>query len=252
MKKYSYYLIDIDRTLWNFDKNSEIAIHTLILRNPFLNEAVLRKEENNKDYLHIFFEKYDVINHKLWSDYETGIIDKDNLRWKRFYDTFLIYSIDDEPFARQFGDDYLNQMICEKELMPGAADMLSRIEKSGGKMAVLSNGFKEVQYHKLERSGIRNYFSAVIISEEVGYHKPLPDIFRIALEKLCGFTQDENPEKWREAKASTLMVGDDFENDIEGAQIFGIDQYFYNHKHTDCPGATYEYDTLERVCSENS
>ena len=41
------------------------------------------------------------------------------------------------------------------------------------------------------------------------------------------------------------MVGDDFENDIEGAQIFGIDQFYYNPKHKPCDGGpTYESDNL--------
>lgn len=229
-----------------------MAIHTLIKKDKFLNNTVYIQEREQKDYLDIFFKKYDTINHKLWDDYESGKLEKETLRWRRFYDTFRLYGVEDEPLSRQFGEDYLLQMICEKELMPGAAALLERIKKSGGKMAVLSNGFKEVQYHKLERSGIRDYFSAVVISEEVGFHKPLPDIFRIALERLCGFTRNEDAQKWKTAKEETLMVGDDFENDIEGAQIFGIDQYFFNFKHIDCPGATYESDTLEEICSEYS
>lgn len=249
MKDYKYYLIDIDRTLWDFDKNSELAIHTLISRHSRLEKAI-QEVENCEDCKHRFFERYDIVNHKLWADYESGVIDKDTLRWLRFHEAFKLYGIDDEPFAREFGEEYLQQMICEKELMPGALDMLNRIRDTGASMAVLSNGFKEVQYHKLARSGISGFFSTVVISEEVGFHKPLPDIFRIALERLCGFTKDEDPEGWICAKAATLMVGDDFENDIEGAQIFGIDQYFYNHKGADCPGATYEGSTLDGVCPE--
>lgn len=240
MKKYRYYLIDIDRTLWDFDKNSERAICHLIEKYPHLDKAICNGEGGDAGYKHIFFEKYDILNHKLWGQYESGELTKDKLRWYRFYAAFELYGLHDEEFAKQFGDDYLAQMICEKELIPGAREMLAHIESLGGKMAVLSNGFKEVQYHKLERSGIRQYFSEVVISEEVGYQKPDPNIFRIALERLCGFTEAENPSGWIEAKEATLMIGDDPTNDIIGAKDFGIDQFFYNPKGKPSPGATFE------------
>lgn len=236
MKQYRYYLIDIDRTLWDFDANSESAIHTLIDRHPRLSSVIEDK--------HLFFEKYDILNHKLWAQYEKGEISKDTLRWLRFHVAFELYGICDEEFSKQFGEEYLQQMICEKKLIPGAKSMLERISSIGGKMAVLSNGFKEVQYYKLERSGIRDFFSDIIISEEVGYQKPDPNIFRIALERLCGYTQQENPKGWDEAKEHTLMIGDDYTNDIEGAQAFGIDQFFYNPKKRPSSGVTFESEEL--------
>jgi putative hydrolase of the HAD superfamily len=244
MKEYRYFLIDIDRTLWDFDTNSEHAIWHLIERHPHLDEAIRRVEGENTHYKHLFFERYDVLNHKLWAQYESGALTKEKLRWYRFYTAFELYGLHDEEFAKQFGDEYLAQMICEKELIPGAREMLAHIESLGGKMAVLSNGFKEVQYHKLERSGIRQYFSEVVISEEVGYQKPDPNIFRIALERLCGFTEAENPDGWQKVKDSAIMIGDDPANDIVGAMNYGIDQFFYNPKGKASPGGTYESESL--------
>lgn len=244
MKQYRYYLIDIDRTLWDFDTNSERAISFLITTHPALDEAIRLGEGGAPDYLHRFFEKYDTLNHKLWAKYEAGELEKEKLRWYRFYTAFNLYGVEDEPLARLFGEEYLHQMICEKELIPGAKEMLERISQLGGKMAVLSNGFKEVQYHKLERSGIRNYFSEVVISEEVGYQKPDPNIFRIAIERLCGFTEADNPKGWSSVVNSTLMIGDDLTNDIIGAKDFGIDQFFFNPKRRPSPGATFESENL--------
>ena len=56
MKEYRYYLIDIDRTLWDFDTNSEHAIWHLIERHPHLDEAIRRMEGENTHYKHLFFE----------------------------------------------------------------------------------------------------------------------------------------------------------------------------------------------------
>ena len=42
------------------------------------------------------------------------------------------------------------------------------------------------------------------------------------------------------------MVGDDFPNDIEGAQIFGIDQFYYNPYNKPCDGGpTYHSSDLK-------
>ena len=224
IRPYRYYLIDLDRTLWDFDSNSEHAIGLLISRNPVLCRAIQEKEGCGEDSLHRFFMRYDVLNHRLWAMYEKGEMTKEDLRWKRFHEAFRWYGIEDEALARQFGEDYLEQMVCENRLMPEAREMLEAIRLAGGKMAILSNGFREVQYRKLRGAGISEYFSAVVVSEEAGCLKPRPGIFAYA-----------------EAKRATLMIGDDPVNDIEGAQIFGIDQFYYNHKgHKAISHATYE------------
>ena len=67
----------------------------------------------------------------------------------------------------------------------------------------------------------------------------------MALESLCGKENYNNTDLRASIKSETLMVGDDFTNDIEGAQVFGIDQFYYNPKHKLCDGGpTYESDSL--------
>ncbi len=245
IRPYRYYLIDLDRTLWDFDSNSEHAIGLLVSRNKVLSQAVQDKEGCGEDSLHRFFMRYDVLNHRLWAMYEKGEMSKEDLRWKRFHEAFRWYGVDDEALARKFGEDYLEQMVLENRLMPGAVEMLESIRCSGGRMAILSNGFKEVQYRKLRGSGIDGFFDAVVVSEEAGCLKPRPGIFAYAVERLSGICRQDNPEAWREAKRQTLMIGDDPVNDILGAQIFGIDQFFYNHKRTKAIShATYESQVL--------
>ena len=109
----------------------------------------------------------------------------------------------------------------------------------------ISNGFKEVQYRKLRNSKIIDYIDAFFISEEVGIHKPCPIIFKRALEALCGKEAYAIKENRPEIKSQALMIGDDFANDIEGAQIYGIDQFYYNPYHKPCDGGpTYVSDNL--------
>ncbi len=67
----------------------------------------------------------------------------------------------------------------------------------------------------------------------------------MALSALCGEENYNNAELRSSIKSQALMIGDDFTNDIEGAQVFGIDQFYYNPKHKPCDGGpTYESDNL--------
>ncbi len=221
-KNYRYLLFDLDRTLWDFDANAENNINSLL---DEYNIPITNKHE--------FYEKYNEINHRLWSAYEKGDLSKESLRWERFYRTFLEYGIDNKSLAEKFGENYLDNMPNQTILMPYATEVLMNLKERGCRMAVISNGFKEVQYRKLANSGIEKYFEAVMISEEQGVHKPCPIIFKRALASIGG------------NKSEALMVGDDFANDIEGAMIFGIDQFFYNYKSIPCDGGpTYDSSDL--------
>ena len=223
-KKYRYILFDLDRTLWDFDTNAKNNIFTLLDRFNVTSDK------------QGFFDNYDRINHALWAEYEKGIITKDTLKGERFYRTLKLYGIDDRNIAQQIGDEYLRQMPLQKALMPNAMEVLTELKRRGCKMAIITNGFKEVQHKKLEISGIAGFFDTVMISEEQGVSKPCPVIFKRALNAIGG------------NKESAIMVGDDFANDIEGAMIFGIDQFFYNYRSIPCDGSpTYNSNDLSEL-----
>ena len=211
-KKYKYFLFDLDRTLWDFDANARNNIFSLL--------DIYSITDDKQG----FYDNYDKINHTLWTEYEKGIITKDELKSERFYRTLKLYGVDNLEISEQFGNAYLEQMPLQKALMPYAMETLTELKANGCKMAIVTNGFKEVQRNKLERSGIAHFFDVVMISEEQGVNKPCPIIFKRTLKAVGG------------DKKQAIMVGDDFANDIEGAMIFGIDQFFYNYKSIPCDG----------------
>ncbi len=64
--------------------------------------------------------------------------------------------------------------------------------------------------HSLRRIGIESVFEAIVISGEVGYVKPHPCIFNVAAEKL-----QLDPQ-------STLLIGDNWLGDVQGAKRYGM------------------------------
>ena len=76
----------------------------------------------------------------------------------------------------------------------------------GCKLAVLTNGAGAAQRGKLTRFGLENLFDEVLIEGEVGFGKPDPRIYRLALARL-GLPADR-----------VWMVGDNLEWDVRAPQ----------------------------------
>ena len=98
---------------------------------------------------------------------------------------------------------------------------------------LITNGFAEVQWLKIEHSGLKPFFEHIIISEEVGTQKPAKEIFEIAMER-AKTNADE-----------CIMIGDNFNTDIVGARNAGMDQIFFNpKKNRKREPVTYEVNSL--------
>lgn len=75
-------------------------------------------------------------------------------------------------------------------------------------LAVLTNGVPDWQRAKLAHHDLLGHFEAVVTSYEVGAHKPDAELFEAARERL-------DAEEF-------VMVGDDYEADVEGARAAGF------------------------------
>lgn len=91
-------------------------------------------------------------------------------------------------------------------------------------MGIITNGFTSLQQTRLERTGLRDHFDLLIISEEVGVAKPDARIFDYAL------AQAGNPDR-----ARVLMVGDTAESDIRGGVNAGLATCWFNPINASCP-----------------
>ncbi len=81
---------------------------------------------------------------------------------------------------------------------------------SGKALGIISNGGREQQVGKLRRSGLLQYFSVLMFSEDVGAGKPAPGIFLEA----CRQAGDE--------PAMCTHIGDDVAADVAPSHALGM------------------------------
>lgn len=198
---------DLDRTLWDFERNSKAALEILF------EQLELRNDIRSFQTFHTQYKK---INAELWYQYAKGEISKENLRTKRFERTLLKFNIDNLPLAQKLGDGYIETSPYQTNLFPETIETLESLKKDDFQLHIITNGFKEVQYIKLKNSGLIDYFDVILCSEEVGKSKPNPEVFQFALEKA------------KAEKKESLMIGDDYHADIIGAEKFGIQSILFD------------------------
>src|SRR5690606_25515547 len=199
---------DLDHTIWDFDRNARETLHELYYKYAF-DELTGSKSSD------AFIETYTYNNHRLWDLYHHGKIDKPTLRKARFEDTFLALGLDPELFPWSFEEDYLRICPTKTNLFPNAHETLAYL-KGKYRLHLLSNGSKEACEQKLCHSNLASYFQTIVISENIGVNKPHPDIFHYALKN--GYAQCER----------SVMIGDNLDADIRGAQNVGLDAIFFN------------------------
>lgn len=154
-----------------------------------------------------------------WVDYQNGAITSLQLQHGRFESWAERLKVE----AGLLNDAFINAMaeICTP--LPGAVSLLNAI-RGNAKIGIITNGFSALQQVRLERTGLRDYFDLLVISEEVGVAKPNKKIFDYALE------QAGNPDRSR-----VLMVGDTAESDILGGINAGLATCWLNAHHREQP-----------------
>jgi putative hydrolase of the HAD superfamily len=207
MKKYKHLFFDLDRTIWDFDKNS-----VEVLKDIFTKYNLKEKGIPNFDE---FYKIYYEINHKLWDKYRIGAIEKDFLSLERFWATLRYFNIDEKESAYNISQDYVKLSPYKTHLFPDSHEILSYL-KQKYTLHIITNGFAEVQTIKINESNLKQYFDKVIISEQTPWKKPNPAIFEYAMNQI-------------DAKAEEcIMIGDDIKADIKGAAAVGIDTIWTN------------------------
>lgn len=221
---YELILIDADNTLFDYNKAEAYALETSLMDFGFQGDL-------NKIRL-----DYHVINKKLWQLLEKGGIEKAELSERRFKQLFDQYGLDIPP--QDFSKKYLSYLGQSSFLMEDAQEIIQYLYNKYT-VIIVTNGIKDVQFSRLEKSTIKDYNHGVVVSEDIGVSKPDPDFFVHAF-KLAN----------HQNKKSAIIIGDSLSSDIQGGINFGIDTcwFNYNNSHPDIQlEPTYEIRNLRKI-----
>lgn len=237
MKQYKAVFIDWDDTIGDFVGAAKRALQEMYDKYK-LSDYFASHEE--------FMSLYKPHNIELWDKYGKDLVTKAFLRVDRFlypllHGTKVASQIQSytalSALAEQMSEDFLHLTTKYFSLLPGAEELVRYLAKKYP-LTVVTNGFIEVQYEKFDKSGLRNCFSHIVLSEEVGCQKPNPRIYEEAL-RMNGVSA-----------AEAVMIGDSWNSDIQGAINAGIDQIWIRKSKDPLPegqSATYLVHTLSDV-----
>lgn len=198
---------DLDRTLWDFEKNSG---NTLL----HLFETYNLKSFGFTDFEQ-FHTLYKAKNDICWELYRENRMTKESMRSKRFKMTLQEVGYDSNTLAKTLGEEYVALSPVQTTLIEGTHEILDYLSEKY-RLHIITNGFEEIQSIKLKACKIDHYFEQVITSERAGFKKPQEGIFRFA----CHLSKARPFE--------SVMIGDDLEIDALGAERFGMKGIHFN------------------------
>ena len=204
---YKHLFFDLDRTLWDFEKNSHEVLNELFEEHQLHNKGIERAQD--------FIQTYKTINEQLWNLYRQNKIKKEQLRDQRFHMTLEHFGISNKDLSAKLGQKYVELCPKKTHLFPFVHAILTKLQDNY-QLHIITNGFEEVQYQKLTANNLLSYFNFIITSEQAGCKKPNADIFNYSFQKTQSTPQN------------SLMIGDDLVADIAGAREVGMDQVFFN------------------------
>ena len=148
-----------------------------------------------------------------WSDPErhrTGRLDMKAARRRVALLGLERLGIADDALAESIALAYARYREARLAVLPGALDTLQWFKRMGCAMALITNGSRRMQRLKIERFGLDAFFDAILVEGELGFGKPDPRVYELALSQL------------QRSPGETWMVGDNLEWDVAAPQALGI------------------------------
>ena len=207
MKQYRHVLFDLDHTLWDFEKNATETLHELYVS--------FRLADHKKFTVEQFCDTFQQVNRHLWAQYNRGEYDQARLRSERFVLILTQLGLETSQVPTDLADVYLKTCPTKSHIFPHAHKVLAYLQEKYT-LHILTNGFSDVQAIKLRSAGLSGYFTEVIASDDAGYMKPHREMFDFALERIGASCSE------------CMMIGDNLEADIRGAQNVGMDHIYFN------------------------
>lgn len=203
--------IDLDDTLIDFKGASRQA-----LRQIYADERLDRFFPSPKAW-ETSYEKH---NYHLWQLYSGAQVDQATLRMERFRLPLTEADVADKiarAMSTRMDPVYLGYLAEASVLLPGAMPLIESLKGMGLPIGILSNGFTEVQEHKLRVTGLDKVIDIMVLSDEIGINKPNVALFDHAMKRAG-----------QSVPSAQLMIGDNATTDIAGAISAGWNAILYD------------------------
>ncbi|MGN0459020.1 MAG: HAD family hydrolase [Eubacterium sp.] len=176
-----------------------------------LQDRTLAFEGYMDSFLDTFLPKLDDVTRKKYKNDMVKTGNGGYVNRINYYQNLVdMWNWQDAPDASVLADHYDKTFGDHNVIFEHSVPLLKELKSRGYKVGVITNGPSYLQNHKMDTSGLRPYCDIVLVSGDVGVHKPDPQLFRIAADKL-GLDTGE-----------CAYVGDHPVNDIEGALSAGM------------------------------
>ena len=168
-------------------------------------------------YKNEYQELFRSIENELWQNESYGgvHVPREDIFVYRFKVLFEKINISYNDYVGA-NDLFKIGLAASVALMENAVEVVEYLHKNEYMLCVVTNGLIKLQKPRVANTALGKFISHIIVSEEVGAHKPNPLIFNTLLEKL-GLSPSD-----------VIMVGDSLKNDILGAKNAGIRSVWYN------------------------
>lgn len=122
-----------------------------------------------------------------------------------------------EEFNAEFKPIYKEILFHELATNPNAVELLFLLKKTGKRIGVVSSAFSWMVNQVLSQLELCEYFDVIITQENVAKHKPDPEAYLLALEKLS-------------LPASEVLIFEDSESGLIAAQKANCDSVAFQHE----------------------
>ncbi|MBD3171930.1 HAD-IA family hydrolase [Candidatus Bathyarchaeota archaeon] len=199
---------DLDGTLCDLWDSEEQAMYRLI-------DRLHTQCEHTREQL---VEEYK----DTWSIYKKSYMRKVDrgeeemtIRTQHITELLKELEVIDDPHL--LAQDHWNTVLKEMQIYPDAVPTVQILAEKR-KLTMITNGAPRFQREKINRIGIEEYIEEIIVSGELGHHKPCKLIFDIMTQRI-----NSQPEEM-------VYIGNDYHKDIIGAHKAGWSTVWVNRK----------------------
>ncbi len=190
-------IFDLDDTLCHYEISVSEAIRCTLARTSQQPDLVGDVEQAGARYKELWHEKilvdekFPTLRERIWSR------------------LLCEQGIDNPDLVERLASYYTRIRVSSLKMLSGASDLLERLHE-GYSTGLLTNGPSEPQWEKIKLLEIEHLFDEIVVSGDVGFHKPDARAFSVLLSRL------------RTSSDRALYIGNSYTADVVGAKRTGM------------------------------